>query len=359
MVFPASRSSSLLDRLSSKYVSEAQRQAVDDSRLWSTRRGDNRARGSGRSCRCLEQLAQIWANRPTGCEGHLPPPGRRLRGQRRARLPRHLRPRGPRLPRPRLLHYPDMEFPPEQPHPPQEPADPQAAAPDAARPGADRGRQPHSLPPRRRPPHDGAAVPPATHPRARRGAARADRPRRGGPGDPPPRGGGPAFTGHVNAPQGGRHQRVTAWLTSTTRSLDTAFAAHALDEVDCDWYTIDARGTVSAGPENLALVADGTRPRRAGLRHGHEPARAARARSRARSPRHPVVAGCAAAAPSMQLVALAVDKGYDGIDIDWELVPASAARRLQPLHGRPGDGAARPPSPALDGRLRQDLEPGR
>ena len=67
-------------------------------------------------------------------------------------------------------------------------------------------------------------------------------------------GGDPGFTGHVNAPQGDRRQRVTAWLTSTSRSLDAAFAAHALDEVDCDWYTIGASGTVSAGPENLALV---------------------------------------------------------------------------------------------------------
>ena len=133
---------------------------------------------------------------------------------------------------------------------------------------------------------------------------------------------GPGFSGHVNAPQGDRRQRVTAWLTSTQRSLDTALAARALDEVDCDWYTIDATGTVSAGPENLSLVktarahgvqAFATVTNRPGSRGSFTSAIARAILSSPAAQRHAVD----------QLVALALDKGYDGIDIDWELVPAS------------------------------------
>ena len=134
--------------------------------------------------------------------------------------------------------------------------------------------------------------------------------------------GGPAFTGHVNAPQGGRHQRVTAWLTSTSRSLDTALAAHALDEVDCDWYTIDARGAVSAGPENLALV-------KAARAHGVQAFATVTNRPGGKGSFTSSIARSILSSPDTQkqaidsLVALAVGKGYDGIDIDWELVPAA------------------------------------
>ena len=136
------------------------------------------------------------------------------------------------------------------------------------------------------------------------------------------RGAGPAFTGHVNAPQGDRRQRVTAWLTSTTRSLDAAFAAHALDEIDCDWYTIDATGTVSAGPQNLALV-------RTARAHGVQAFATVTNRPGSRGAFTSAIARAILSSPAIQrhavdqLVALALDKGYDGIDIDWELVPAS------------------------------------
>ena len=134
------------------------------------------------------------------------------------------------------------------------------------------------------------------------------------------RGGTRAFSGHVNAPRGGRHQRVTVWLTSTSRSLDTALAARALDEIDCDWYTIGARGTVSAGPENLALVKN-ARAR------GVQAFATVTNRPSSRGSFTSSIARSILSSPGGQkraidaLVALAVGKGYDGIDVDWELVP--------------------------------------
>jgi hypothetical protein len=134
--------------------------------------------------------------------------------------------------------------------------------------------------------------------------------------------GGAPFTGRLNAPQGGRHQRVTAWLTSTSRSLDTALAARALDEIDCDWYTIGAQGTVSAGPENLALVATARA-------HGVQAFATVTNRPSSRGSFTSSIVRSILSSPGTQkraidsLVALAVTKGYDGIDIDWELIPAT------------------------------------
>lgn len=133
---------------------------------------------------------------------------------------------------------------------------------------------------------------------------------------------GAPFTGKLNAPQGGRHQRVTAWLTSTTRSLDTALAARALDEIDCDWYTIGAQGTVSAGPENLALVATARA-------HGVQAFATVTNRPGSKGAFTSSIVRSILSSPVTQkraidsLVALAVGKGYDGIDIDWELISAS------------------------------------
>ena len=162
-----------------------------------------------------------------------------------------------------------------------------------------------------------------------------------------------SFSGQVNAPGGGRHQRVTAWLTSTSRSLDTALAAHALDEVDCDWYTIGAGGAVSAGPENLALVADArahgvqafatvtNRPGSGGSFTSSIPRAILLTRQTATRDRRTRRAG----------------RGQ-GLRRHRHRLGARAGRRaqrLQPLHSEPGGGAARPPPPALGGGLRQDL----
>jgi spore germination protein len=136
------------------------------------------------------------------------------------------------------------------------------------------------------------------------------------------RSGAESFSGQVSAPGGGRHQRVTAWLTSTSRSLDTALAAHALDEVDCDWYTIGAGGAVSAGPENLALVANARA-------HGVQAFATVTNRPDSGGSFTSSIPRAILSSPARQkraidaLVALAVAKGYDGIDIDWELVPVA------------------------------------
>jgi len=133
---------------------------------------------------------------------------------------------------------------------------------------------------------------------------------------------GPGFSGRVNAPLGGRRQRVTAWITSTTRSLDPVFASHALDEVDCDWYTIDATGTVSAGPQNLALVADARK-------HHVQVFATVTNRPSSRGSFTSSIPRSILASPAAQqhamsaLVTLATTKGFDGIDLDWELIPVA------------------------------------
>ena len=134
--------------------------------------------------------------------------------------------------------------------------------------------------------------------------------------------GRPAFTGSLSAPRGGRDHRVTAWITSTTRPLGPALTSGALDEIDCDWYTIGADGTVKAGPENLALVrsardrglqAFATVTNRPDSSGSFEGAIASAIVTDAATRRRAV----------SSLVDLAVDKGYDGIDVDFELVPAA------------------------------------
>jgi spore germination protein len=134
-------------------------------------------------------------------------------------------------------------------------------------------------------------------------------------------GGRPSFSGRLNAPAGDRRQRVAAWLTSTSRSIDTALAAKAIDEVDCDWYTIGANGAVSAGPQNLALVATARA-------HGVQAFATVTNRPSSRSsftsaiPRAILSSSATRKRAVDSLVRLAVGKGYDGIDIDWELIPA-------------------------------------
>ena len=133
---------------------------------------------------------------------------------------------------------------------------------------------------------------------------------------------GPPFTGRLNPPGGGRHQRVTAWLTSTSPSLDAALKARALDEIDCDWYTIGGDSAVGAGHENLGLVA---RARS----HGLQAFATVTNRPDSRGSFSGAIAGDILSSPTTELhavqslVQLAVGKGYDGIDIDWELVPAA------------------------------------
>ncbi|HMK92495.1 MAG TPA: glycosyl hydrolase family 18 protein [Thermoleophilia bacterium] len=137
------------------------------------------------------------------------------------------------------------------------------------------------------------------------------------------RGGGqPAFTGSLSAPRGGRDHRVTAWITSTTRPLGPALTSGALDEVDCDWYTIGADGSVNAGPENLALV-------RSARDHGLQTFATVTNRPGSSGSFEGSIAKAILTDTAVQrqavssLVDLAVSKGYDGIDVDFELVPAA------------------------------------
>jgi spore germination protein len=134
------------------------------------------------------------------------------------------------------------------------------------------------------------------------------------PGKPP--------LGYLREPQGGRAYRVAAWTLGDAGSLAAAVAAKAVDEVDFDWYLSQADGSVRAAHENLALVAkarDGdlnlfatvTNRPTAAAPFSHKLAATIMATSQSRR-RH-----------IDALVKLVLDKGFDGIDLDWEeLTPA-------------------------------------
>ena len=133
------------------------------------------------------------------------------------------------------------------------------------------------------------------------------------PGKPP--------LGYLRKPLGGRHYRVTAWSLGSVHSLESATAAHAVDEVDFDWYHPQADGSVTADKENLDLVAAArdhdlnifatvTNSPSAGAAFSHDLAAAILASPEAR---RRLIDG---------LVALVEDKGYDGVDLDWEALKA-------------------------------------
>ena len=137
---------------------------------------------------------------------------------------------------------------------------------------------------------------------------------------------GPPFTGTVSKPGGGRAYRATAWNRGASAPIDAAVAAQALDEVDFDWYLAQSDGSIVPEHEDLDLVR---RTRERGLQAFatvvNRPAKGAFSGD---------VAAAILATPESRrrhvaaLVALAVDKGYDGIDIDWEEVPPSERDRF-------------------------------
>ena len=137
------------------------------------------------------------------------------------------------------------------------------------------------------------------------------------------RGEGPPFTGKLNTPLGGRRYRVTAWITAGAPTLQAALKPAAIDEVDADWYMSQADGTVTAGrDEDLALV----KPMR---KDGLQVFATVTNRATDRSSFDGKIAGAVLASPESRarqvqaLVDLAVTKGYDGIDLDWEMVPVA------------------------------------
>jgi spore germination protein YaaH len=141
----------------------------------------------------------------------------------------------------------------------------------------------------------------------------------GRPGEPP--------LGYLRTPLGGRKYRVSAWTLGSVASLEAATAARAVDELDFDWYHAQPDGAVTAEDEDLDLVAT-ARERDLNLfatvtntKH------AGGAFSRA-------VAAAILASPELRrrlivnLVALVEDKGYDGIDLDWEALKAADRERF-------------------------------
>src|SRR5665647_2349515 len=128
------------------------------------------------------------------------------------------------------------------------------------------------------------------------------------PGKPP--------LGYLRAPLGGRQYRVSAWTLGSVASVEAATAARAVDEVDFDWYHAQADGAVTAENENLDLVATVTNTKHAGGSF-----------SRA-------AAAVILASPELRrrfidnLVTLVEDKGYDGIDLDWEALKAADRERF-------------------------------
>jgi spore germination protein len=133
------------------------------------------------------------------------------------------------------------------------------------------------------------------------------------PGEPP--------LGYLREPLGGRDYRVAAWSLGDGQSLLDATAARAIDEVDFDWYQSQSDGAVVARDENLDLVAAArerglnifatvTNQPAGTLTFSHDVAAAILATPAARR-RH-----------VENLVALVEEKGFDGIDLDWEALKA-------------------------------------
>jgi spore germination protein len=128
--------------------------------------------------------------------------------------------------------------------------------------------------------------------------------------------------GYIREPLGDRQYRVTAWTIGGGGSLRAAVAANAVDEVDFDWYHSQANGRVRAQHEDLELVAEAAD---AGLNVFATVVNSPK--SGAAFSRDVAVAILATKATRRRhieaLVRLVKDKGYDGIDLDWEELTAA------------------------------------
>ncbi len=139
------------------------------------------------------------------------------------------------------------------------------------------------------------------------------------PGKPP--------LGYLVKPLGERAYRVTAWSLGDGDSLVDATAADAVDEVDFDWYQSQKDGSVATRAENLDLVAAA---RNSGLNIfatvTNQPAGSL---SFSRGIAAAIMATPASRRRHIEsLVALVKEKGFDGIDLDWE---ALKSRDRQPF----------------------------
>ena len=139
------------------------------------------------------------------------------------------------------------------------------------------------------------------------------------PGKPP--------LGYLRTPLGGRHYRVSAWTLGSVASLEAATSVQAVDELDFDWYHAQADGNVTAENENLDLVA-AARERDLNIFATVTNSKDASG-SFSRS-----IAAAILASPELRrrlidnLVTLVEDKGYDGIDLDWEALKAADRDRF-------------------------------
>jgi spore germination protein len=142
------------------------------------------------------------------------------------------------------------------------------------------------------------------------------------PGKPP--------LGYLRAPLGGRQYRVSAWTLGSAASLEAATTARSIDEVDFDWYHAQADGSVTADNEDLDLVAAARESDLNIFATVTNTKDASGAFSRS-------VAAAILASPDARrrlidnLVTLVEDKGYDGIDLDWEALKASDRRGFSSL----------------------------
>jgi spore germination protein len=133
------------------------------------------------------------------------------------------------------------------------------------------------------------------------------------PGDPP--------LGYLRKPLGDRAYRVSAWTLGNGDSLLNAIKAEAVDEVDFDWYQSQSDGSVASRKENLDLVAAArSRDLNIFATVTNQPAGAL---TFSRD-----IAVAILATPESRrrhinsLVSLVKEKGYDGIDLDWEALKA-------------------------------------
>lgn len=142
---------------------------------------------------------------------------------------------------------------------------------------------------------------------------------RGRPGDPP--------LGYLREPAGGREYRVTAWTLGGHASVRAALKEKAVDEIDFDWYHSQPDGRVTARNEDLGLVAAAADAKvnvfatvvnspRPGTAFSADAVSAILETGKTRR-RH-----------IRNLVALTLEKGYDGIDLDWEEMHAEDRDRL-------------------------------